>query len=143
MIALGSDHVGLSLKKEIIRLLDERGLEYIDFGTDTEERCDYPVFGRLAAEAVSAGRCDKGIVFCGTGVGISLAANRVPGIRCVVCSEPYSAVLSRNHNDTNMLALGARVVGADLAKMIVSMWLEAEFESGRHQGRIDMIHDIK
>ena len=143
MIALGSDHVGLSLKKEIIRLLDERGLEYIDFGTDTEERCDYPVFGRLAAEAVSAGRCDKGIVFCGTGVGISLAANRVPGIRCVVCSEPYSAVLSRNHNDTNMLALGARVVGADLAKMIVSLWLEAEFESGRHQGRIDMIHDIK
>ena len=143
MIALGSDHVGLSLKKEIIRLLDERGLEYIDFGTDTEERCDYPVFGRLAAEAVSAGRCDKGIVFCGTGVGISLAANRVPGIRCVVCSEPYSAVLSRNHNDTNMLALGARVVGADLAKMIVSLWLEAEFESGRHQRRIDMIHDIK
>ena len=143
MIALGSDHAGRPLKLEIIRLLEEKGLEYTDFGTDSEARCDYPVYGRLAAEAVADGRCERGLIFCGTGVGISISANKVPGIRCVVCSECYSAVLSRNHNDANMLALGARVVGVDLAKMIVSMWLDAGFEGGRHQGRVDMIHQIE
>ncbi len=143
MIALGSDHAGRPLKLEIIRLLEEKGLEYTDFGTDSEARCDYPVYGRLAAEAVADGRCERGLIFCGTGVGISISANKVPGIRCVVCSECYSAVLSRNHNDANMLALGARVVGVDLARMIVSMWLEAEFEGGRHQTRVDLIHQIE
>lgn len=139
MIALASDHVGLALKKTIRALLDEKGLAYRDFGTDTEERCDYPVYGAAAARAVAAGECDRGILFCGTGVGISLAANKIHGIRCVVCSEPYSARLSRLHNDTNMLALGSRVVGSDLAKMIVSMWLETPFEGGRHQRRVEQL----
>ena len=135
--------MGLVLKREIIKLLDEKGLAYQDFGTDKEERCDYPVYARLAAQAVADGRCDRGLIFCGTGIGISIAANKVNGIRCVVCSDCYSAVLSRNHNDSNMLALGARVVGVDLARMIVSMWLEAEYEGGRHQRRVDLIRDIE
>ncbi len=143
MIALGSDHVGLALKREIKLLLDEKGLAYQDFGTDKEERCDYPVYARLAAQAVADGSCDRGLIFCGTGIGISIASNKVNGIRCVACSDCYSAVLSRSHNDTNMLALGARVVGIDLAKMIVSMWLEAEYEGGRHQRRLDLISDIE
>lgn len=143
MIALGSDHAGRPLKLEIIKLLEEKGLAYQDFGTYDQTSCDYPVYGRLAAEAVASGQCDRGLVFCGTGIGISLSANKVPGIRCAVCSEPYSAVLSRNHNDCNMLALGARVVGVDLARMIVSMWLEAGFEGGRHQRRVDLIMVIE
>lgn len=143
MIAVASDHVGLELKKEIIKLLDELGLAYQDFGTDSGARCDYPVFARLAAIAVSDGQCDKGLLFCGTGVGISIAANKVRGIRCVVCSDCYSAKLSRQHNNTNMLALGSRVIGIDLAKMIVSTWLSAEFEGGRHQRRIEMIQDVE
>ena len=140
MIALGSDHAGLELKLEISRLLDEMGLSYIDVGTDTQTSCDYPVYGRLAAEAVADGRCDRGIIFCGTGIGISLAANKVPGIRCAVCSECFSAVLSRRHNDCNMLALGGRVVGFGLARMIVRQWLETEFEGGRHLRRVNLIH---
>ena len=136
MIALASDHTALELKAEIKKLLDEMGLEYKDFGTCTAESCDYPIFGVRAAKAVASGECDRGIVICGTGVGISLAANKVPGIRCVVCSEPYSAQLSRRHN---MLAFGARVVGPELAKMIARVWLEAEFEGGRHQRRVDML----
>lgn len=143
MIALASDHVGLVLKREIKRYLDEKGLLYKDFGTDSEERCDYPAFGRKAAEAVASRECEKGIICCGTGIGISITANKVPGIRCVVCSEPYSAKLSRMHNDSNMLALGARVIGTDLALMIIEEWLSAEYEGGRHQKRLDMIREIE
>ncbi|HPY94851.1 MAG TPA: ribose 5-phosphate isomerase B [Clostridia bacterium] len=143
MIALGSDHAGLPLKLEIIKLLDELGLEYTDYGTDSLARCDYPVYGKKAAEAVANGECERGIIFCGTGIGISIAANKVPGIRCAVCSECYSAVLSREHNDANMLALGARVVGAGLARMIVTQWLEAKFEGGRHADRVALIHKIE
>ena len=139
MIALGSDHAGRGLKEEIKKLLDERGLEYTDFGTDTDDSCDYPVYGYAAASAVASGKCDRGLLFCGTGVGISLAANKVKGIRCVVCSEPYSAKMSRLHNNSNMLALGSRVVGTELARMIVETWLDADFEGGRHQRRVDMI----
>lgn len=143
MIAMGSDHVGLSLKLEIKKLLDELGLAYQDFGTDNEARCDYPVYAQLAAKAVADGRCERGLIFCGTGIGISIAANKVKGIRCAVCSDCYSAVLSRNHNNSNMLALGSRVVGVDLARMIVSMWLAAEYEGGRHQRRVEMIQRIE
>ena len=143
MIALGSDHAGLPLKMEIIKLLDELGLEYTDYGTDSLARCDYPVYGRKAAEAVANGECERGIIFCGTGIGISIAANKVPGIRCAVCSECYSAVLSREHNDANMLALGARVVGAGLARMIVTQWLDAKFECVRHADRVALIHKIE
>ena len=143
MIALGSDHAGLPLKLEIIKLLDELGLEYTDYGTDSLARCDYPVYGKKAAEAVANGECERGIIFCGTGIGISIAANKVPGIRCAVCSECYSAVLSREHNDANMLALGARGVGAGLARMIVTQWLDAKFEGGRHADRVALIHQIE
>lgn len=143
MIALGSDHAGLPLKMEIIQLLKERGLSYQDFGTHTKDSCDYPVYAQQAALAVARGECRLGLLFCGTGIGISLAANKVPGIRCAVCSDCYSAVMSRQHNDANMLALGARVVGIDLARMIVSMWLDTGFEGGRHQRRVDLITKIE
>ena len=114
-------------------------IEIQDFGTCGPERVDYCDFGFRVGEAVASGECEKGLVFCGSGVGISISANKVKGIRAVVCSEPYSAKLSREHNDTNILALGARVVGIELAKMIVDVWLEAEFEGGRHADRIEKI----
>lgn len=143
MIALASDHVGITLKRVIMALLDEKGLPYRDYGCFDAERTDYPLYGYAAARAVADGECDRGIICCGTGVGISLAANKVHGIRCVVCSEPYSAKLSRQHNDTNMLALGSRVVGEELAKMIVTEWLDTPFEGGRHQRRVAMLEEIE
>jgi ribose 5-phosphate isomerase B len=139
VIAIGSDHAALELKETIRAWLVESGYNVRDFGTCTGERVDYCDYGFRVAEAVTRGECDKGLVFCGTGVGISISANKVPGIRCVVCSEPYSAKLSREHNDTNMLALGARVVGIELAKMIIEIWLTTEFEGGRHAERIGKI----
>ena len=139
MIALASDHVALGLKDEIKALLEDMNLTYKDFGTNSTERTDYPIYAARAARAVASGMCDRGLIFCGTGIGISIAANKVKGIRCAVCSDCYSAKLSRQHNDTNMLALGARVVGIDLAKMIVREWLSANYEGGRHQRRIDQI----
>lgn len=138
-IAIGNDHVALELKHIIADHLKEKGYEVLNYGTDTADRCDYPVYGKLVAHAVADKEADLGIVICGTGVGISLAANKVKGIRAVVCSEPYSARLSREHNNTNILAFGARVVGPELAKMIVDVWLDARFEGGRHQRRIDML----
>lgn len=143
MIALASDHVGLELKREIMAHLNRLGLEYRDFGTTSAERCNYPEFAYRAAAAIAAGDCDRGIFCCGTGVGISIAANKVRGIRCVCCSEPYSALLSRMHNDTNVLAMGSRVVGRDLALMIVDRWLEGVYEGGRHQKRLDEIAEIE
>lgn len=139
MIALACDHVAIPLKEELKKLLDEMGLPYKDFGTFTLERTDYPIYGARAAKAVASGECDRGIICCGTGIGISLAANKVHGIRCVVCSDCYSAKLSREHNNSNMLSMGARVVGVDLAKMIAKIWLTTDFEGGRHQRRIDQI----
>ncbi len=142
-LALASDHVGRELKLKLMAWFDEQGIAYHDFGTYSEERCNYPEFGFAAARAVAAGEYDRGIVICGTGVGISLAANKVRGIRCVCCSEPYSALLSRQHNNTNMLAMGSRVVGFDLAKMITSCFLDGVYEGGRHQVRIDQISSIE
>lgn len=142
-IAIGNDHVAVEMKKEITRYLELKGYEVINFGTDNTESCDYPVYAKKVAEAVVNKRVDKGILVCGTGVGISIAANKVKGIRCVVCSEPYSAKLSKEHNNTNVLALGARVVGIEFAKMIVDAWLEAEFEGGKHEDRVNMIMDIQ
>ncbi|AXQ79208.1 ribose 5-phosphate isomerase B [Streptococcus chenjunshii] len=138
-LAIGSDHVGLELKPIIIDYLQELGHEVVDFGPYSGERADYPSYGKKVAEEVAAGKFDLGVLICGTGVGISIAANKVKGIRAVVCSEPYSAKLSRQHNNTNILAFGARVIGPELAKMIVKEWLEAEFEGGRHAKRVDMI----
>lgn len=143
MIALASDHVGLELKREIMAHLDALELPYKNFGAYSAERCNYPEFAFLAASAVARGECDRGILCCGTGVGISIAANKVKGIRCVCCSEPYSALLSRRHNDTNMLAMGSRVVGRDLALMIVDQWLSGTYEGGRHQIRLDEIRAIE
>ena len=142
-IAIGNDHTALELKQEIIAHLKERGYEIVNYGTDSPESCDYPVYGEKAARAVAAGEADLGVLICGTGVGISLAANKVHGIRAVVCSEPYSAALARRHNNANIVAFGARVVGAELAKMIVDSFLDAKFEGGRHQRRVDMIMAIE
>jgi ribose 5-phosphate isomerase B len=142
-IAIGNDHVAVELKNIIADHLREEGYEVVNFGTDSTERFDYPISGYKVGRAVVSGECDLGILICGTGVGISLAANKVHGVRAVVCSEPYSAKLSREHNNTNILAFGARVVGPELAKMIVDEWLSASFQGGRHQGRIDMISEIE
>ncbi|MDQ0362060.1 ribose 5-phosphate isomerase B [Breznakia pachnodae] len=143
-IGIGNDHVAVEMK-EIIKtyIAETYGYEVIDFGTNSSDRFDYPLSGEAVANAVVNNEVDKGILICGTGVGISLAANKVNGIRCVVCSEPYSAKLSREHNNTNMLAFGARVVGSELAKMIVDSWLSGKFEGERHQSRIDMISEIE
>ena len=139
MIALASDHGGVALKEEIKALLSSRGLEVVDFGTNDEKSVDYPVYAQKAARAVASGKCERGIVICGTGIGMSLAANKVRGIRCALCGDCYSAKMSRAHNNANMLALGARVIGAELAKLIVETWLDTPFEGGRHQRRVDMV----
>ena len=123
-IGIGNDHSALELKAEIIDFLKEKGHEVVDYGTNSPESCDYPIYGEKVARAVAAGEVEKGILICGTGLGISLAANKVEGIRAVVCSEPFTAKMSRAHNDCNVLAFGARVVGAELAKMIVDTWLD-------------------
>ncbi|EAE0220611.1 ribose 5-phosphate isomerase B [Listeria monocytogenes] len=142
-IAIGNDHVGIELKPVIVAYLQDLGHEVDDFGAFSNERTDYPEYGKKVAESVAAGKSDLGILICGSGVGISIAANKVNGIRAVVCSEPYSAKLSREHNNANILAFGSRVVGAELAKMIVQNWLDAEFEGGRHAKRVEMIARIE
>ena len=142
-IAMGNDHSAVEMKNIIKEHLISRGYEVMDLGTNSEESCDYPVYGEKVGRAVASGEADLGIAICGTGVGISLAANQVKGIRACVCSEPYTAKLSRMHNNSNVLAFGARVVGSELAKMIVDEWLAAEFEGGRHQRRVDLIMAIE
>ena len=145
MIALASDHHGVALKQELMKMLDEMGLAWKDFGNyDAGSRDDdYPVYGYRAARAVASGECDRGILLCGTGMGISIAAGKVKGIRVCACSDVYSAELSKRHNNSNILAMGALVVGTERAKMIARSWLTAEFEGGRHQRRIDMIGKIE
>jgi ribose 5-phosphate isomerase B len=142
-IGIASDHAAFPLKQFVKSYLEEKGIEYKDYGAYTGESCDYAVFGQKAANAVASGECERGILCCGTGIGISLAANKTKGIRCVVCSDCFSAKMSREHNDCNMLALGARVVGGELARMIVKIWLETEFAGGRHQRRRDQIMAIE
>lgn len=142
-LALGCDHGGLELKEAVKAHLEERGYEVLDCGTYTKESCDYPDFGRAAAEAVASGECERGIVICTTGIGISIAANKVRGIRCALLSDLMSAELTRRHNDTNMMALGAAVVGQMLALRIVDTWLDTPFEGGRHQRRVDKITAIE
>jgi ribose 5-phosphate isomerase B len=142
-IVIGNDHAGVGLKNTIKAFLEEKGYEVINVGTDTTESVDYPVYGEKVGRYVADGKADLGIAICGTGLGISLAANKVRGIRACVCSEPYTAVMSRRHNNCNVLCFGARVVGEDLAKMIVEEWLDAKFEGGRHQRRVDLIMKIE
>lgn len=142
MIAIGSDHGGFELKKEVMAHLDARGLEYKDFGTYSDASCDYPVYGKAVAKAVASGECERGIIICGTGIGISIAANKVRGIRAALCGDCFSAEATRQHNDANVLALGARVVGPGLALKIVDTFLDTPFSNGeRHIRRIEMIED--
>ena len=143
MIALANDHSGIALKEEIKKLLDQRGLEYKDFGTNTEASVDYPIYGESVAKAVVSGECDRGIIICGTGIGISIAANKVRGARAALCTDCFMAEMTRRHNDANILALGARVLGHGLALKIVETFLDTEFEGGRHARRLDIISAIE
>lgn len=142
-IAIGNDHTAVKLKLHIKDFLENKGYDVTDFGTSSEERTDYPLYGYKVARAVANKEFDFGILICGTGIGISLAANKVKGIRAAVCSEPYSAKLTRAHNNANIIAFGARVIGESMAEMIVEEFLTTEYEGGRHQKRIDMISDIE
>ena len=142
-LAIGNDHVAVQMKNEIMEYVRNKGIEIINVGTDSEERFNYPVSGYRVGKMVASGEVDGGILICGTGVGISLAANKVHGVRACVCSEPYSAKLSKQHNNSNIIAFGSRVIGIETAKMIVDEWLNAQYEGGRHQKRIDMIAEIE
>lgn len=142
-IGIGNDHTATLLVKEIIAHLEKQGVEVVHYGTTETSSSAYPIYGEKVARAIVNKEIDGGILICGTGVGISLAANKVKGIRACVCSEPYSAKLSKQHNNANIIAFGSRVVGSELAKMIVDSWLFAEFEGGRHAERVAMITDIE
>ena len=142
-LAIGNDHAAVDLKFEIMEHLKSQGVEVVNVGTDTNERFNYPVAGYKVAKLVAAGEVDGGVLICGTGVGISLAANKVRGVRACVCSEPYTAALSKRHNNANIIAFGARVVGDEMAKLIVDSWLDATYEGGRHQRRVDLITKIE
>ena len=139
MIALGSDHGGYALKEEIKKYLTEKEVPFVDFGTDSEESCDYPEFAEKGCRSVLTGESEKGILCCGTGIGMSMAANKIRGIRCALCSEGYSAEMTRRHNDANVLALGGRVVGPGLALEIVEIFLKTPFEGGRHARRVSKV----
>ncbi|MGI6028048.1 MAG: ribose 5-phosphate isomerase B [Candidatus Heteroscillospira sp.] len=143
MIAIGSDHGGFHLKAEVMKHLDELGLEYKDYGTYSEDSCDYPVYGEAVARAVASGECEKGIVICGTGIGISISANKVKGIRAALCSDCFSAEMTRRHNDANILAMGERVLGPGLALKIVDIFLNTPFEGGRHARRVELLSKIE
>lgn len=142
-IGIGNDHSAVEMKNEIKAYLEEKGHEVVNFGTDSTASCNYPEYGEAVGRAVASGEVDCGVLICGTGIGISLAANKVKGIRAAVCSDPCSARLTKQHNNANIIAFGARIVGIELAKMIVDAWLDTEFEGGRHQTRIDMISAIE
>ena len=142
-LAIGNDHVAVDMKNEIRAYLESKGIEVLDVGTNSTDRFNYPISGYKVARLVADGKADGGVLICGTGVGISLAANKVKGIRACVCSEPYTAKLSKQHNNSNIIAFGARVVGIGTARMIVDEWLAAEYEGGRHQNRVDMIAEIE
>ena len=147
-IGFGCDHAAIDLKNELIEYMTEKGYECVDYGTNYDEngeiiKCDYPAKGEEVGRAVVSKEVDYGVLMCGTGIGISIAANKVPGVIAAVCSEPYSAKLTKQHNNANIIAFGARIVGTELAKDIVKAYLDAEFQGGRHQMRIDMIHEIE
>ena len=143
MIAIGCDHGGFELKEHIKKHLDEIGEEYKDYGTYSEESVDYPDCAGPVCRAVLDKTADKGILICGTGIGISIAANKYKGIRAALCSDVYSAKMTKQHNNANIICMGGRVIGRELAFMIVDAWLSAEFEGGRHQNRIDKIHNLE
>ncbi len=143
MIAIGSDHGGYTLKQTVMEHLKERGVEFKDYGTYSTDSCDYPDYGEKVARAVASGECEKGILICGTGIGISIAANKVPGIRAALCGECFSAEMCRRHNDANILAMGERVTGPGLALMITDLFLDTPFDGGRHACRVEKLMDIE
>ncbi|RAI13199.1 MAG: ribose 5-phosphate isomerase B [Candidatus Melainabacteria bacterium] len=138
-IGVGSDHAGVNLKNKIAEFLKEKGYEVTDYGTNSTASCDYPVYAKAVAKSVANGENERGIICCGSGIGVSIAANKVKGVRAVLAHEPYSAMLSRLHNDANVLCLGERITGESLALDIVETWLHSEYEGGRHQRRVDML----
>lgn len=142
MISLGCDHGGYALMQEVMKHLDALGLAYKNFGTDSEESCDYPTIAEPAARAVASGECDRGILICGTGIGMSIAANKVHGIRAALCSESFSAEMTRRHNDANILVLGARVIGTGLALQILDVFLNTPFDGGRHARRVEQLGSL-
>ena len=142
-IAIGCDHGALDLKEAVKAHLEKKGYEVVDYGTYTLDSCDYPDFGAKAAQAVASGECEKGIVMCTTGIGISIAANKVKGIRCALCSDSLTAEMTRRHNNSNVLAMGAGIVGPNLAERIVDTFLNTEFEGGRHERRVNLMMDIE
>lgn len=139
-IAIASDHGGYQLKEEVKKYLEDRGIEILDLGTNSEESVDYPEYGHACGEAVASGKADRGIVCCGTGIGISIAANKVKGVRCALCTDVNMAVMTRKHNDANMLAMGGRTTDTKTALEITAAWLDTEFEGGRHQRRVDILN---
>lgn len=142
-IAIGSDHGGLRLKREVIKHLEKKGIEVKDYGTYTEESCDYPDYAKAVGEAVVAKEQDLGILICGTGIGISIAANKIPGIRAALCGDTFSAHATREHNNANILAMGERVIGTGLALDIVDAFIGTNFEGGRHENRVNKITEIE
>ena len=143
MIALGCDHGGFGLKQAVKKYLEEKGLEYKDFGTYSEESCDYPIYGEAVARAVASGECDRGIIICGTGIGISIAANKVPGIRAALCHNAFTAQMCREHNNAQIVSMGARVIDEATALEIVDIFLNTEFAGGRHVGRVEKMMEIE
>ena len=143
MIAIGSDHGGYALKEHIKAYLTSKGLTCLDVGCNSPESCDYPIFGKAVGEAVASGQCEKGIVICTTGIGISISANKVKGVRAALCADSFTAEMTRRHNNSNVLALGAGVVGVNLADRIVDVFLSTEFEGGRHERRVNLMMDIE
>ncbi len=142
-IAIGCDHAGIELKKEILSLLNELRIDYIDFGTDTSASVDYPDFGEKVSDAISSGKIEKGILICGTGIGMSIVANKFPGVRASLCNDLFTAKMSRLHNDANILVMGGRIIGKDLAKEIVRTWVSTPFEGDRHCRRLEKIQKIE
>ncbi len=142
-IGIANDHSAVDMKNELVSWLEENGYEVVNYGTDTNDSVDYPLYGEKLANAVTAGEVERGIAICGTGIGIGIACNKVRGIRCCSCSEPYSAEYSRRHNNANIVSIGARVIGIEMAKMIVNAFLTTEFEGGRHERRVDQLMDIE
>ena len=142
-IAIGNDHMAVDMKNHIKKYLEDKGHTIVNFGTDTPDRTDYPIYAKKVADSVVSKECELGILICGTGIGISIAANKVKGIRAAVCSEPYSAARTRQHNNANIIAFGAKVIGAATAETIVDAFINAEYEGGRHARRVDMISDIE
>lgn len=143
MIAIGSDHGGYLLKEEIKKHLEEKGYEVKDFGTDSTASCDYPVYAEKVCRAIQSGECEKGILVCGTGIGMSMCANKCKGIRAAVCGDHFSAEFTRKHNNANVLCLGARVIGAGVAMQLVDIFLTTEYEGGRHEKRVEMMMQLE